>query len=88
MKRDYTDGELRVLVINFLYRRRRWGESYFPLDTMVNWLGIVVRNNGKNVRQSVKALANEGHLLYHKKGETISLNPHMKAQIENLIANL
>ena len=86
MKREYAPEEMKALIIQFLYRRRRLGERYFPLDTMVNWLSVAVKNNGKKLREAVKILANEGYILYHKKGETVSLNVRMKAYIEKLIA--
>lgn len=60
MRRDFSDEELRALILNFIMRKGRWGEHYFPIDTMSNWLGQVVRNNGKNVRKKVKELAKEG----------------------------
>lgn len=85
MKRDYSDEELKALILNFIMRKGRWGEHYFPIDTMSNWLGQVVKNNGKNVRKKVKDLANEGYLLLHKGNTTASLNPQAKQQIMEYI---
>ncbi|MDE1765248.1 MAG: hypothetical protein KGI27_03120 [Thaumarchaeota archaeon] len=87
MKRDYQDPELRALILNFIMRKGRWGEHYFPIDTMANWLGQVVRNNGKNVKKKVKELANEGFLILHKGNTTASLNPRMKSEIIEYIEN-
>ena len=81
MKRDYSDEELRALILNFIMRKGRWGEHYFPIDTMANWLGQVVRNNGKNVRKKVKDLAKEGFLILHKVNTTASLNPRLRQEI-------
>ncbi len=81
MKREYSDEELKALILNFIMRKGRWGERYFPIDTMSNWLGQVVQNNGKNVRKKVKELANEGYLILHKGNTTASLNPQAKRQI-------
>lgn len=48
------DEELKALILNFIMRKGRLGEHYFPIDTMSNWLGQVVKNNGKNVRKKVR----------------------------------
>ena len=85
MKRDYPNEELKALILNFIMRKGRWGEHYFPIDTMSNWLGQAVKNNGKNVRKKVKELANEGYLLVHKGNTTTSLNPQAKKQIMEFI---
>lgn len=85
MKRDYSDDELKALILNFIMRKGRWGEHYFPIDTMANWLGQVVKNDGKNVRKKVKDLSSEGYLLLHKGNSTASLNPQAKRQIMEYI---
>jgi len=85
MKRVYSDDELKALILNFIMRKGRWGEHYFPIDTMANWLGQVVQNNGKNVRKKVKDLAKEGFLILHKVNTTASLNPRMKNEIIDYI---
>jgi len=81
MRRDYSDYELKALILNFIMRKGRWGEHYFPIDTMSNWLGQVVKNNGKNVRMKIKELAKDGYLILHKGNTTVSLNPQAKQQI-------
>jgi len=81
MRRDYSDYELKALILNFIMRKGRWGEHYFPIDTMSNWLGQVVKNNGKNVRMKIKELAKDGYLILHKGNTTASLNPQAKQQI-------
>lgn len=85
MKREYSDEQLKALILNFLMRKVRWGEHYFPIDTMANWLGQVVQNNGKNVRKKVKELANEGFLILWKKNTTASLNPRARHAIMEYI---
>lgn len=85
MKRDYADEELKALILNFIMRKGRWGEHYFPIDTMSNWLGQAIRNNGKNVRKKIKELAKEGFLILHKGNTTASLNPRMKNEIMEYI---
>jgi hypothetical protein len=82
MKRDYTDEELKALILNFIMRKGRWGEHYFPIDTMSNWLGQVVKNNGKNVRKKINELAKDDYyLILHKGNTTASLNPQARQQI-------
>jgi hypothetical protein len=81
MKKEFSSEELKALILNFIMRKGRWGEHYFPTDTMSNWLGQVVKNNGKNVRKKVKELANEGYLILHKGNTTASLNPQAKKEI-------
>ncbi|HXG06328.1 MAG TPA: hypothetical protein VNI77_03270 [Nitrososphaera sp.] len=72
------DEELKALILNFIMRKGRLGEHYFPIDTMSNWLGQVVKNNGKNVRKKVKELAQDGYLILHKGNTTASLNPQAR----------
>lgn len=85
MKIEYNDSELRAEILNFIMRKGRWGEHYFPIDTMANWLGQVVKNNGKNIRKKVKELAKEGYLILHKVNTTASLNPRLKREIEEYV---
>ena len=81
MRRDYTDSEIRALILDWLERHGRWGAHYFPLDTLVNKLSHVVRNDGRRIRKFIKELAQDDYLLIHKGGETISLNPSMNRDI-------
>jgi len=85
MKRKYTNLELRALILDWLQRRGRWGAYYFPLDTLVNKLSHVVKNDGKRIRRAVKELLGDGYLLMHKRGETISLNPAKSREIAEYI---
>jgi hypothetical protein len=87
MRREYSDEEWKALILNFIMRKGRWGEHYFPIDTMANWLGQVVKNNGKNIKKKVKELANEGYLILHKGNTTASLNPRLKHEIMEYIEN-
>ena len=85
MRRDYTESELRALILDWLERHGRWGAHYFPLDTLVNKLSHVVKNDGKRIRRTVKELLEEGYVLVHKGGETISLNPTRSREIVEYI---
>lgn len=88
MRRDYTDFELRALILNWLERHGRWGAHYFPLDTLVNKLAHVVKNNGKRIRRMVKELLDEGRILAHKGGSTVSLNPTKSGEIAEYIKSV
>ena len=85
MRRDYSDSELRALILDWLERHGRWGAHYFPLDTLVNRLSHVVKNNGRRIRKSVKELLDGGYVLLHKGGDTISLNPTRGREIVEYI---
>jgi hypothetical protein len=78
---ELSEGEIKATVLYKLVRRGCWGERYFPLDTLVNWLGKKIKNDGKAVREAVASLEREGYLLPHKKGDTISLNPKATQEI-------
>jgi hypothetical protein len=80
-----SDDQIRAAILEFLIKKGRWGAHYFPLDTLVNWMGRKVERNGKKVRACLKDLAREGYLLMHKRGETASLNPAMAEKIRELI---
>lgn len=85
MKREYSDQELKALILNFIMRKGRWGEHYFPIDMMAKWLGQVVQNNGKNVREKVDKLAKDGYLILWKRNTTASLNPRARREIVEFI---
>jgi len=88
MRRDYTDFEIRALILDWLERHGRWGAHYFPLDTLVNKLSHVVKNDGRRIRKIVKELLEEGCALAHKGGNTISLNPARNREIAEYIRKL
>jgi glutamate-1-semialdehyde aminotransferase len=85
MRRDYSDSELRALIMDWLVRHGRWGAYYFPFDTLVNNLSHVVRNDGKRIRKFVKELLKEGYLLAHKGREAISLNHARSREITEYV---
>jgi len=74
-RRKMGDAEIKADIMNRLFRKHCWGAKYLPLDTLVNWLSKQMRRNGRRVRKCVEELAEEGYILFHKRGETISLNP-------------
>ncbi|MEM3566028.1 MAG: hypothetical protein QXK18_04055 [Candidatus Bathyarchaeia archaeon] len=67
--------------MNRLLRRNCWGAKYLPVDTLVNWLAMKIKPDGKRVRMLIKQLVNEGFLILHKKGETVSLNSAKSEEI-------
>ncbi len=88
MRRDYTDEEVKALIMDWLQRHGRWGAHYFPLDTLVNKLSHAVKNDGKRIRKVAKDLQNEGYILAHKGGSTVSLNPARNKEIADYIRNI
>jgi len=64
-----TDEEVDAAILEFLLKKGRWGRHYFPLDTLVNWLGRKIGRNGKRVRKRIAKLTNKGYLILHKKGK-------------------
>jgi hypothetical protein len=85
MRCDYRESELRALILDWLERHGRWGAHYFPVDTLINKLSHVVKNDGKRIRRTVKELLGEGYVFAHKGGETISLNPTRSREIVEYI---
>ncbi|MGQ4915556.1 MAG: hypothetical protein ACP6IU_12575 [Candidatus Asgardarchaeia archaeon] len=80
-KRELSDEKVKADIMNKLMRRGCWGAKYLPLDTLINWLTKRLKRNGKRVRRIIKTLVNEGYLLLHKEGRTISLNPVVSREI-------
>jgi hypothetical protein len=81
MTTQKTDSEIKADIMNRLMRRNCWGAKYLPLDTLVNWLAKRVKKDGKRIRKIVRELVNDGCLLLHKGGRTISLNPARSKEI-------
>jgi hypothetical protein len=88
MKRNYSNSEVGALIMDWLERHGRWGTHYFPLDTIVNKLSHVVKNNGKRIRRVAKELLEEGYMLSHKRGDAISLNPTRSREIADYIRKI
>ena len=84
MSSELTDEQVKAAILEFLVKKGRWGSHYFPLETVVNWLGRKVRRDGRRVRICVRGLVDEGYILVHKRGTTVSLNPARSREIEEL----
>jgi len=80
-----SDEQVRAAILEFLIKKGRWGAHYFPIDTLVNWMGRKVERNGKRVKTCLKELARQGYILMHKRGGTASLNPALAQQIRELL---
>jgi hypothetical protein len=85
---EVTDEEIKADIINKLLRKGCWEAKYLPVDTLINWLAKKVKKDGKRIRKIVKELVNEGYLLMHKGGQTVSLNPARSREIINYIEGL
>ena len=83
--RDMRLEEIKAEVCWRLRRRNCWGAKYLPVDSLVDWLGKLVKKDGKRVQASIDELIRDGLLLPHKKGRTVSLNPHRIREIEALL---
>ena len=77
--------EIKAEVCWRLKRRNCWGAKYLPADSLVDWLGKLVKDDGKKVQTAIDQMAKEGLLLRHKKGRTISLNPRRVREVETLL---
>ena len=87
-EQELSDEEVKADIMNRLMRRGCWGAKYIPLDTLINWLTKRLKRNGKRVRRIIKDLVNEGYLLLHKKGRTISLNPVVSREIIEYVGRI
>ena len=83
--RDMSLEEIEAEVCWRLRRRSCWGAKYLPVDSLVDWLGKLVKDDGKKVQTAIDQMAKEGLLLRHKKGRTISLNPRRAREVETLL---
>jgi len=82
---SFGENEIKIIVLDKLRRRGCWGGRYIPLDSLVGWLGKKIKKNGRRVRAAIRQLVNEGYLILHKKGETVSLNPTRSREIIKFI---
>jgi hypothetical protein len=78
---EVADQQVKALILIKLRNRYCWGARYMPLDTLVRWLSKKVKKNGKRIQRTVRQLFDEGYLLLHKKGATVSLNPTRSREI-------
>ena len=82
---DLNDDQLKAAIMEFILKKGRWGAHYYPIDTLVNFLGRKIRKDGKRVKAAIRVLVNGRYLLVHKRGDTISLNPARSKEIMDLL---
>jgi len=82
---NLSDDQLKADIMNRLLRRHCWGAKYLPVDTLVRWLSKKIKKDGKRVERIIKQLVNEGFLILHKRGETVSLNPAKSKEVIEFI---
>ena len=86
VSREVRDQEIKADLMHRLFRKNCWGARYLPLDTIVRWMSSRVKRNGKRIRAAVRQLVDEGYVVLHKRGETVSLNPARSREIIDFIA--
>jgi len=87
-RRLLSDDEIKADIMYRLLRRDCWGARYLPIDTLVHWLSKKVRRDGQRVRRILRELVNDGYLLHHKRGTTVSLNPARSREIEEFVKRI
>ena len=84
-KRELSEQEIKADLMHRLLRRHCWGAKYFPLDTIIRWMSGKIKRDGRRIRRAVRQLVNEGYLMLHKRGKTVSLNPTKSREIVEFI---
>jgi len=79
--RGLSDEEVMASILNFLLKRGSWGGKYYNRQRMTRYIGIQVLHDGKRVSKCLEELINERLVWQSKKGATVSLNPHLSAEI-------
>lgn len=82
---ERSDQEIKADLMHRLFRKHCWGARYLPVDTLIRWVGGKIRKNGKRVERLIRQLVNDGYLITHKRGKTISLNPRRSKEIIEFI---
>ena len=85
MSRELSDKQIKADLMHRLLRRCCWGSRYLPLETLVRWIGSRIKRDGRKVQKAVRQLVNEGYLILHKKGKTVSLNPAKSREITEFL---
>jgi len=86
MSKGYpSDEQIKALILRKLRNRGCWGARYTPINTLVRWLSRMIRKDGRRVQRTIRELVNDGYLLLHKRGATVSLNPAKSREIVEFI---
>ena len=87
-KRELSEQEIKADLMHRLLRRHCWGAKYFPLDTIIRWMSGKIKRDGRRIQRAVRQLVNEGYLILHKRGKTVSLNPTKSREIVEFIRKI
>ena len=87
-ERDLSEQEIKADLMHRLLRKHCWGAKYLPLDTIVRWMSGKIKRNGRRIQRAVRQLVNEGYLILHKRGKTVSLNPTKSREIIDFIGKI
>lgn len=80
-----TAREIEAMILHKLARRGAWGEAYVPHDTLIRHMAKKIKRDEKQVRKIMDSLLQQGFLIPHKGGNTVSLNPSRRAEILRIL---
>lgn len=52
MKVELTDEQIVATILDKLVRRRVWGQSYLPMDSVVKWIASKIKRDEKEQKES------------------------------------
>ena len=87
-KRELSEQEIKADLMYRLLRKHCWGAKYLPIDTIIRWMSGKIKRNGRRIQRAVRQLVNEGYLILHKRGKTVSLNPTKSREIIDFIRKI
>jgi len=85
MFKEPSDEEVKAIILGKLRNRGCWGARYTPFNTLVRWLSRKIKRKGKGVQRAMRQLVNDGFILLHKRGGTVSLNSAKSGEIIEFI---
>jgi len=87
-KRELSEQEIKADLMHRLHRKHCWGAKYLPIDTIIRWMSGKIKRNGRRIQRAIRQLVNDGYLLLHKRGKTVSLNPTKSREIIDFIRKI
>ena len=87
-KRELSEQEIKADLMHRLLRKHCWGAKFFPLDAIIRWMSGKIKRDGRRIQRAVRQLVNEGYLILHKRGKTVSLNPTKSREIVEFIRKI
>jgi DNA-binding MarR family transcriptional regulator len=82
---ELTDDEIKADILNRLARRRCWEERHAQTQKITSSLGKRIKRDGARVSRIVGGLVEDGFIVVHKRGRTVSLNPRRSREIMEFI---